>query len=74
MQIVKLCRVGDAMMVTLPAFIVEALHLHKNDDITIEVVGDHIVLKRVTTDFVDEWEAYRSVEIDYRNANHRLAE
>jgi len=62
------------MTVTLPASVVEALHLHENDDVAIEVAGDRIVLNRATNDFQDEWAAYQKVEPRYRNANRKLAE
>jgi len=62
MQVVKLRRVGNSMTVTLPASVVEALHLHENDDVAIEVAGDRIVLNRATNDFQDEWAAYQKVE------------
>ncbi|MFL5657923.1 MAG: hypothetical protein AUG45_04990 [Ktedonobacter sp. 13_1_20CM_3_54_15] len=74
MQVVKLRRVGNSMTVTLPASVVEALHLHENDDVAIEVAGDRIVLNRATNDFQDEWAAYQKVEPRYRNANRKLAE
>jgi putative addiction module antidote len=74
MQVVKLRRVGNSMTVTLPASVVEALHLHENDDVAIEVAGDRIVLNRATNDFQDEWAAYQKVEPQYRNANRKLAE
>jgi len=74
MQVVKLRRVGNSMTVTLPASVVEALHLHENDDVAIEVAGDRIVLNRATNDFQDEWAAYQKVEPRYCNANRKLAE
>jgi antitoxin component of MazEF toxin-antitoxin module len=60
--------------VTLPASVVDALHLHENDEIAIDVVGDRIVLTRATPDFQDAWEAYQQVEPRYHNANRKLAE
>jgi len=74
MQVVKLRRVGNSTTVTLPASVVEALHLHENDEVAIEVAGDRIVLYRATNDFQDEWAAYQKVEPRYCNANRKLAE
>ena len=74
MQIVKLRKVGDLLAITLPASVVEALHLHENDEIAIDVVGDRIFLTRATSDFQDAWEAYQQVEPRYRKANRKLAE
>jgi len=74
MQIVKLRKVGNSAAVTLPASVVEALHLHENDEIAVEVAGDRIVLTRATSDFQDAWSAYQSIEPRYRNANRKLAE
>ena len=74
MQIVKLRKVGNSTTVTLPASVVEALHLHENDEIAIEVAGDRIILTRATSDFQDAWDAYQKVEPRYRNANRKLAE
>jgi len=73
MQVVKLRRVGNSTTVTLPASVVEALHLHENDEVAIEVAGDRIVLTRATGDFQDAWAAYQKVEPRYRNANLKLA-
>ena len=72
MQIVKSCKVGDLLTVPLPASVVEALHLHENDNIAIDVVGDRIVLTRATSDFQDAWAAYQQVEPRYRKANRKL--
>ena len=74
MHIVKLRKVGNSTTVTLPASVVEALHLHENDDIAVEVTGDRIMLTRATSDFQDAWTAYQKVEPRYRNANRKLAE
>ena len=74
MQIVKLRKVGNSTTVTLPASVVEALHLRENDEIAVEVVGDRIVLTHATADFQDGWAAYQSIEPRYRNANRKLAE
>ncbi len=74
MQVVKLRRVGNSATVTLPASVVEALHLHENDEIAIEVTGDRIVLTRATSDFQDAWDAYQKIEPRYHNANRKLAE
>ncbi len=74
MQIVKLRKVGNSATVTLPAGIVESLHLRENDDIAVEVTGDRIILTRATDDFQDAWEAYKEIEPRYRNANRKLGE
>lgn len=74
MQIVKLRKVGNSTTVTLPTSVLEALHLHENDEIAVEVAGDRIVLTRATRDYQDAWAAYQDVEPRYRNANRKLAE
>ncbi len=74
MQVVKLRKVGNSTTVTLPSSVVEALHLHENDEIAVEVTGDRIILTRATTDFQNAWEAYQQIEPRYRNANRKLAE
>lgn len=74
MQAVKLRKVGNSMTVTLPAAVVEALHLRENDEIAIEVAGDRIVLTRATSDFREAWSAYQAIEPRYRDANRKLAE
>ena len=74
MQIVKLRKVGNSVTVTLPATVVEALHLHENDDIAVDVEGDRIILMQATNDFQDAWDAYKEIEPRYRNANRKLAE
>jgi putative addiction module antidote len=74
MQTVKLRKVGNSATVTLPAAVLEALHLRENDEIAVEVVGDRIVLTRASSDFQDAWAAYEQLEPHYRNANRKLAE
>ena len=74
MQIVKLRKVGNSTTVTLPASVVDALHLHENDEIAIEVAGDRIILARANQDFQDAWAAYEDIEPRYRNANRKLGE
>lgn len=74
MHVVKLRKVGNSITVTLPASVVEALHLHENDEVAVEVAGDRIVLTSATADFQDAWSAYQSIEPRYRNANRKLAE
>ncbi len=74
MQVVKLRKVGNSTTVTLPTSVLEALHLHENDDVAIEVTGDRIVMTRATQDFQDAWNAYKEIEPRYRNANRKLAE
>jgi putative addiction module antidote len=74
MQTVKLRKVGNSATVTLPAAVLEALHLRENDEIAVEVVGDRIVLTRASSDFQDAWAAYEQLEPRYRNANRKLAE
>jgi putative addiction module antidote len=74
MQIVKLRKVGNSATVTLPTAVIEALHLHENDEIAIEITGDRVILTRATEDFQDAWEAYQGLEPGYRNANRKLGE
>ncbi|HEY4035174.1 MAG TPA: AbrB/MazE/SpoVT family DNA-binding domain-containing protein [Ktedonobacteraceae bacterium] len=74
MQVVKLRRVGNSTTVTLPTSVIEALHLHENDDVAVEVAGDRIIITRATTDFQDAWDAYQELEPCYRNANRKLSE
>lgn len=74
MQIVKLRKVGNSTAVTLPASVIEALHLRENDEIAVEIAGDRIILTRATSDFQDAWASYQKVEPRYRNANRKLAE
>lgn len=74
MQIVKLRKVGNSTTITLPASVLEALHLHENDEIAVEVAGDRIVLARASQDYQDAWAVYQSLEPRYRNANRKLAE
>ena len=74
MQTVKLRKVGNSATVTLPAAVLEALHLRENDEIAVEVVGDRIILTRASSDFQDAWAVYEQLEPRYRNANRKLAE
>ena len=43
------------------------------DDMAIEVAGDHIVLTPATQDFQDAWEAYKEIEPRYHNANRKFS-
>lgn len=74
MQVVKLRKVGNSTTITLPASVLESLHLRENDEIAVEVAGDRIVLTRASQDFQDAWTAYQSLEPRFRNANRKLAE
>ncbi len=74
MQVVKLCKIGNSVTVTLPSFALEALHLHENDEIMVEVAGDRIVLAKASTDFQDAWDAYQEIEPRYHEANRKLTE
>jgi antitoxin component of MazEF toxin-antitoxin module len=74
MQIIKLLREGKSIIVTLPVSIVDALHLHENDEFAIEMVGDRIILTRADQNFQDAWAAYEAIEPRYRNANRELDE
>ena len=74
MHIVKLRKVGNSTTITLPTAIIEALHMHENDEIAIDIEGDRIVLTQATPDFQDAWEAYQQIEPRYRNANRKLGE
>lgn len=74
MQIVKLRKTGDSITVTLPASVVEALHLQEGEELAIEVAGDYIMLTPATADLRDAWATYQRVEPRYLNANRKLAE
>jgi antitoxin component of MazEF toxin-antitoxin module len=54
--------------------VIEALHLHENDELAVEVTRDRIMLTRATPDFQDAWNAYQEIEPRYRNANSKLSE
>ena len=73
MHVVKLHKVGNLTTVTLPASVVEALHLHENDEIAIEVAEDRIVLTRLSADLREAWSAYQKIESRYQNANRKLS-
>jgi antitoxin component of MazEF toxin-antitoxin module len=74
MRIVKLNKSGGSASVELPGDVVEALNLQENDEVAIEIVGERIVLTRISSDFQDAWAAYQNIEPRYRNANRKLAE
>ena len=74
MQVVKLRKAGNSVTVTLPSSALEALHLHENDEIAVEVAGDCIVLSKASPDLQEAWDAYQKIEPHYRNANCKLSE
>jgi putative addiction module antidote len=74
MQVVKLRKVGNSITVTLPPSVLEALHLHENDEIVVEIAGDSIMLSKVFHEFQDAWDAYQKIEPRYSNANRKPSE
>ncbi len=74
MQVVKLRKVGNSITITLPASVLNALHLHENDEVAVEVSGERIVVTKASQDFQDAWDAYQKIEPRYRNANRLLSE
>jgi antitoxin component of MazEF toxin-antitoxin module len=68
MQLAKLEKLGETIVLTLPAAVVRALHLHAGEEMAIEVEGERIVLTRVPTVFQDVRVVYQAFEQQYREA------
>ncbi len=62
MQIVKLRKVDDTVMILLSAAVLETLHLRENDETAVEVVDDRIVLTRASADSQAAWASYEQLE------------
>jgi antitoxin component of MazEF toxin-antitoxin module len=58
MQLALLEKLGETLVLTLPASVIEALHLYAGEELAIEVEGERIVLTRAPAEFRALWVAY----------------
>lgn len=74
METVRLRRVGNSVVVTLPSRILDAAHLSENQTVALEVGDGGVIIRPWDPDAQAAWVAYTELEPRYRNANRRLAE
>jgi putative addiction module antidote len=69
----KIRKVGNSLGVILPKQLIEDLHLKSGDKVTIEREGSSLQLRPVDPEFEDWAEAYRQVNIDYKDVLKALS-
>jgi antitoxin component of MazEF toxin-antitoxin module len=60
MEMTLLEKLGETLVLTFPASVIEALQLHAGEALAIEVQGDRIVLTRAPAEFRALWVAYQT--------------
>ena len=74
METVRLRRVGNSVVVTLPSRILDAAHLSEDQTVALEVGDGGVVIRPWDPEAQAAWVAYTALEPRYRYANRRLAE
>jgi putative addiction module antidote len=69
----KIRKVGNSLGVILPKQLIEDLHLKSGDKVTIEREGSTLQLRPVDPEFEDWAEAYRQVNLDYKDVLKALS-
>jgi putative addiction module antidote len=69
----KIRKVGNSLGVILPKQLIEDLHLKSGDKVTIEREGSSLHLHPVDPEFEDWAEAYRQVNLDYKDVLKALS-
>jgi putative addiction module antidote len=70
----KIRKIGNSLGVILPKQLIKELHLKTGDKVSIERKGSNLELRPVDPEF-EEWaEAYRQLNIDYKDVLRALAE
>jgi antitoxin component of MazEF toxin-antitoxin module len=70
MQITTLDKLGDTIVLTLPASVINALHLHAGEELTVEVEGERIVLTRAPASFCHVQVVYPTLALYCQNVMH----
>jgi antitoxin component of MazEF toxin-antitoxin module len=60
MQMAILEKLGETLVLTLSASVIEALHLHAGEELAIQVEGDRLVLTRAPAAFRSLWVTYQA--------------
>lgn len=71
---VTLRKVGSSFVATVPAELVQELHLHEGQKLAVAKENGRLVLTPVNADFDRSWAAYQEVLERYRPAFQKLAE
>ena len=74
METVRLRRVGNSVVVTLPSQILDAAHLAEDQTVSVEIGDGAVIIRPWHPDAQAAWQAYTDLEPHYRNANRKLAE
>lgn len=73
MPVVKLRKVGNSLVATIPALIAEQMHLEPAMEVDAMAEGGRLVFVPCTVEFEKGIEAYRKVTKKYAGANRELA-
>ena len=74
METVRLRRVGNSVVVTLPSQILDSAHLAEDQTVSVEIGDGAVIIRPWDPDAHAAWQAYTALEPHYRNANRKLAD
>jgi antitoxin component of MazEF toxin-antitoxin module len=74
MVTVRLRRVGNSVVITLPSQILDSAHLAEDQTVSVEVGDGAVIIRPWDPDAQAAWQAYTDLEPRYRNANRKLAD
>lgn len=73
MPAMKLRKVGNSLVVTIPVAVVEQLHLEADMEIEVTAEGGRLVLMPRSPEFEEGLKAYRKMARRYDSSNRELA-
>lgn len=73
-ETVRLRRVGNSVVATLPSQVLDAAHLAEDQTVSLEIGDGAVIIRPWDPDAQAAWKAYTELEPRYRNANRKLAE
>ena len=74
METVRLRRVGNSVVVTLPSKILDSAHLAADQTVSVEIGDGDVIIRPWDPDTQAAWQAYTDLEPHYRRANRKLAD
>ena len=74
METVRLRRVGNSVVVTLPSKILDSAHLAADQTVSVEIRDGAVIIRPWDPDTQAAWQAYTDLEPHYRRANRKLAD
>ncbi|MBO6535278.1 MAG: AbrB/MazE/SpoVT family DNA-binding domain-containing protein [Balneolaceae bacterium] len=69
----KIRKIGNSLGITLPKQVIEELHLKDGDKLEIETIDKVLQLKQIDSEFEDWAEAYRELNVSYKDVLKELA-